>query len=490
MSKRLKIVHLASEVSPFSKSGGLADVLQALPKKLAQMPYRVEKVIIITPYYGFIKKKDFPRETVAKNLTITIGDEEFSFTIKKTCLKTNLDVYFICNDKFFGQQKLYGYENDGLRFYFFNLASLKLLEAINFSPDIIHCHDWQTGLVPNFLKTGKFPFLASSATIFTIHNLAFQGPIDWWKIPPNKKDDGKNSPSTDPKKINYINFSKRGILYADVINAVSERYAKEILTPQFGQELEKILKRRRKDLYGIINGIDYSIYNPAFDDNIYVKYDWNKLRKKKLNKLALQKEVGLEESADTPLIGVVNRLTEQKGFDLIIKSFNTLIKLKLQLVVVGSGEKEYINFFRKMAKKYSAKLSFITPFSEQMAAKIFAGSDVFLLPSRYEPCGISQLISLRYGSIPVVHETGGLSETITNFNPKTGQGNGFVFPTYAKEDFLIALTRALENYKYQKVWEHLTWRAMKESFSWRLPAKKYLALYRIAIRKLESKNKK
>lgn len=487
MKQRLKIVQLTSEISPFSKTGGLADVLHSLPKKLAQMPHRVEKVVIITPYYGFIRKKDFPRETVAKNISLEIAGQEFSFTAKKTNLKTNLDVYFICNDKLFGGQKLYGYENDGLRFYFFNKAALKLLAVINFCPDIIHCHDWQTGLSPNFLKIEKMPFFNNSVSVFTIHNLAFQGPRDWWKVQPEKQDDGKNLPPENLKKMNFINFTKRAILHADVINTVSERYAKEILTPKFGQGLEKALNRRKKDLYGIINGIDYAVFNPAFDDNIYIKYDWNKLRKKRLNKLALQREVGLEESADTPLLGVVNRLTEQKGFDLIIQTFHHLIKLKLQLVVMGSGEKNYIDFFKKMAKKYPQKISFITPFEETWASKVNAGSDIFLLPSRYEPCGISQLISLRYGSIPVVHETGGLAETITDFNPLTNQGNGFTFPTYTKEDFLVALARALENYKYPKVWEYLTWRAMKESFSWKLPAKKYLALYRIALKKLKNK---
>lgn len=485
MKRRLKIVFVASEVSPFSKTGGLADVLQSLPKKLAQMSHQVEKVVIITPYYGPVKKKEFPRETVAKVISLKIDDQEFSFAAKKTNLKTNLDVYFICNNKLFGGQKLYGYENDGLRFYFFNKAALKLLEIINFCPDIIHCHDWQTGLVPNFLKIEKTAFFNNSFSVFTIHNLAFQGPMDWWKVPPEKQDDGKNLPPEKPQEMNYINFAKRAILHADAINTVSERYAKEILTSSFGQGLEKFLNRRRKDLYGIINGIDYAVFNPAFDDNIYVKYDWNKLRKKKLNKLALQKEVGLEETAKTPLIGVVNRLTEQKGFDLIIQSFNSLIKLKSQIVVVGSGEKSYVDFFKKMIKKYPQKISFITPFTEQMASKVYAGSDIFLMPSRYEPCGISQLISLRYGSIPVVHETGGLSDTVTNFNPRTRQGNGFVFPSYTKEDFLIALARALENYKYPSTWEYLTWRAMKESFSWKLPAKKYLALYRIAIKKFK-----
>jgi len=246
-----------------------------------------------------------------------------------------------------------------------------------------------------------------------------------------------------------------------------------------------IVGSNNRDLYGIINGIDYTIYNPAYDKKIKYPYDWNSLRRKKKNKLLLQKKVGLEENPDTPLIGLVNRLTEQKGFNLIMENIDILMRLPLQMVIVGSGYREYVLFFRKMARKYPKKIGIYTPFTEEMASKVYAGSDMFLMPSRFEPCGLSQLISLRYGSIPIVHETGGLSDTITNFSPKTRKGNGFVFRQFNGADFLVALTRALENYKYSQTWEHLTWRAMQQTYSWVLPAKKYVRLFSIAI-----KNKK
>jgi starch synthase len=485
MSKTFKIACLASEVAPYSKTGGLADVVKALAKELANQGHHV---IIITPFYGFIKKQNLPLEVDKRSFTVQLGYKKLNWGFRKLDFSKNLKIYFISNYDFFGRySRIYGSLADNLRFMFFNLASLQLLEIIKFEPDIIHCHDWQTGLVPNFLKVDQQSYnsLKETAVLYTIHNLAFQFGGNWPYLAEKHKDEGNNYPSDSLKKIPYINFMKRGIIHADVINTVSERYAKEILTSEFGLGLEKILYKRRKYLFGIINGIDYTVYNPSFDENIYVKYDWNSLRRKSKNKLALQKEVGLEQKADMPLIGVVNRLTEQKGFNLIMETFPVLMKLNMQIVVVGSGLGHYVNFFNKMAKKYPKGVGFYSPFTEKMAARVYAGSDIFLMPSHFEPCGVSQLISLRYGSIPIVHETGGLSETITNFNPKTRKGNGFVFSSYTREDFLIAIARALENYKYPQVWEYLTWQAMRQSYSWELPAKKYLRLYQLAIKRVK-----
>ena len=302
-----------------------------------------------------------------------------------------------------------------------------------------------------------------------------------------KIDSGKNAPSVDLEKMEYINFTKRGILYADVINTVSERHAKEILTAEFGQGLEKILQKRKKDVYGIINGIDYKVHNPLTDKHIYYKYDWGSLRNKKKNKLALQKEFGLTKGKDIPMLGFSNRLSEEKGVLLLQKTIHILLKLNLQIVIVcdNYGNKEYVKFFKKIARIYPDKFIIYVkkPFPEDMESKMFAASDMFLMPSSFEPCGISQMKSLRYGSVPIVHKTGGLSDTINDFNPCINKGNGFVFNSYNKEEFLMAIARALENYKYPKVWEYLVWRGIKQSFSWELPAKKYLTLYKIAIKK-------
>lgn len=488
--KNLKIASISSEVSPFSKTGGLADVVCSLPKTLTQLGQRV---IIITPLYEkIIDKEKHNLKLIKENFTLELDKEnKILVDFWQGELAKNLPIYFINNKKYFSCHLplLYdsGYEN--AKFLLFNLAALHLLELINFQPDLIHCHDWQTGILPYLLRKKlrfkNHPFYQKIATLFTIHNLTFQMGKNWWEIPFEKKDNGRKTlPLFNDPELENINFAKRGIIYADLINTVSERYAKEILTPEFGQGLERILKKREEDVFGIINGIDYKVHNPVFDKNIWHNYDWNSLDKKKKNKLELQKMVGLEQREDIPLIGLASRLTEQKGFDLIQETMWVLAKLKLQIVMVGDGEKEYIKYFKKKAKEYSHKLELCTPFSEEMESKIYAGSDIFLLPSHFEPCGISQLKSLRYGSVPIVHRTGGLSDTITDFNPQTGEGNGFTFPDYTREDFLIALTRALENYKYPQVWTHLTWRAMQESFSWELPAKKYVELYEKAIRKV------
>lgn len=485
MKKKFRIASLASEVAPYSKTGGLADVAKALPKALAA---RGHEVIILTPYYSFIKTQGLTLKNVDPDppCSIVVGRQQFPVYFKELTLSPNFRIYFVGNEELFGRHsRVYGYAEDNLRFMVFDLACLTLLEHLRFKPHIIHCHDWQSGLVPNLLAlhAKAYPSLSKSATVFTIHNLVHQLGGNWWDVPEQSRDDGKNNPPGENSKIRYINFTKRGILFADVINTVSERYAQEILTPEFGQGLDRYLRRRQKDVYGIINGIDYTIYNPAFDQNIKYRYDWNSLRRKKKNKLLLQRTLRMEENPEIPLIGAVSRLSEQKGFDLIMQLVDVLMRLPLQIVVVGSGDKDYIKFFKGAEKKHPRKIGIYTPFSEEMASKVYAASDMFLMPSRFEPCGLSQLISLRYGSIPIVRETGGLSETISNFNPKTHKGNGFVFTKYDKADFLVALVRALENYKYPQVWEFLTWNGMRHSYSWELPATKYLKLYGIALKK-------
>ncbi len=486
-TRQLRIASIASEVAPFSKTGGLADVAIALPTALSKIGH---KVSIITPYYGFIKQQDLKLKDVDTKTSVTIEKIKYSITIKRLILNENLRVYFIhCNRLFGRRSKIYGYPDDNLRFLVFNIAALKFLEMLTPRRNIIHCHDWQTGLIPGLLLRypQRYPASKNAATVFTIHNLTFQSANNWWGVKQKDLDDGKDDPVQRIGKTKYLNFTQRGILYADAINTVSERYSEEITTPEFGQGLDKLLRSRKKYLYGIINGIDYSVNNPAFDNNIAFKYDWNSLRRKKKNKLELQKIVGLEKNPDIPLIGVVNRLAEQKGFNLIMESIEVLMRQKLQIVIVGSGFKEYILFFKKYAKKFPKKLGIYTPFTEAMESKVYAGSDMFLMPSRFEPCGISQLKSLRYGSIPIVHETGGLSDTITNYNPKTRKGNGFVFKHFGREEFLIALARALENYQYTQAWETLIWKAMQQTYSWELPAKKYVKLYAIAQKNKSTK---
>ncbi|MEK7637281.1 MAG: glycogen synthase [Patescibacteria group bacterium] len=478
----LHIVIVAPEVSPFSKSGGLADVTHALPKHLLGLGHEVS---VVTPYYSFVAKQPINPEHLG-DVVVAIGKKSYPVRFYRAMLSehTKVPVYFVAQDDLFGSRdKLYTYPDDNLRFFVFNRAVFSLGELLGHIPDVLHCHDWQTGLVPNILKLEyrKRPVWRDTVSIFTIHNLLYQMQGMWYTIPADKRDHGRGLPPTDFGKIRTINSTLRAIKNADAINAVSVRYAEEIMTKKFGEGLDTVLRRRRDRVFGIINGIDYTIFNPSFDQHLQTHYDWNSLDKKMENKLALQRAYHLPERRDVPLIGLAHRLTEQKGFDLIMEILPILLHQPIQLIVVGGGDRNYVAFFRHMAKKYPSQVAIHLEFSEVVASKIYAASDMFLMPSRYEPCGISQLISLRYGSIPIVHRTGGLADTITDFDPRTGVGTGFVFHNYTGPDLLMAMTRAIETYKYPRVWEHLTWQAMRQSFSWELPARQYVDLYRRAL---------
>ncbi len=481
--KSLHVSIIASEVSPFSKTGGLADVAHALPKHVARLGHDVS---VVTPYYQFIDQQAIEKELVGEAV-VMIGDAKYPVKFLKTPLTVDskVPVYLVYQEELFSSRpNVYQYPDDALRFAVFNRSVFALYKILGIAPDVLHCHDWQTGLIPNYLVSefSNDPFWKNTSTVFTIHNLLYQMPGMWYDVPKTKRDKGLGAPPEDIKKLRAVNFALRGIRNADAINAVSLRYADEILTKKFGEGLDAHLRRRRDRVFGIINGIDYTVFNPSLDPHLAIHYDWNSLDRKLQNKLNLQREFGLPESSDTPVIGLVSRLTEQKGFNLIMEILPVLLNQRVQLVVVGSGQKDYLSFFRQMAKKYPQQIAVHLEFSESIGSHIYAGSDMFLMPSRYEPCGISQLISMRYGSIPIVHKTGGLSDTITDFDPRTGTGTGFVFNLYTGPDFLMALTRAIETYKYPKVWEHLTWQGMRSSFSWELPARKYVDLYVRALK--------
>lgn len=486
--KERRIMIVSSEMSPYSKSGGLGDVAAALPKHLSKLGH---DVTVITPFWGFMKHQHIESEDAGET-TIEVKGETHRLRFRRAQIREHLQVVFVQNEECFGRYlvHMYGHDNDALRFYVFDRAVVWYVGQLDPAPEVINCHDWHPGLIPNMLRSAAKhnPRLAEPATVFTFHNLPFQMQGNWWNAPEDQVDDGRGNPPCDPERIRWLNFTKRGILYADVISTVSERYAQEVLTPEFGQGLDRLLKRRKDDLFGIINGVDYAVYNPQFDTNLWYDYDWNRLDRKLLNKRKLQELVGLAQSDKTPLLGMVHRMTEQKGFDLIKKIMPYLLEQQVQIVVVGSGDKDYIRMFQDLAKEHPDRIGIFTPpintpENQEISSRVFAGSDMFLMPSRYEPCGISQLISLRYGSIPIVHKTGGLSDTVIDFNPWTGRGTGFAFNHYRPEDLLMAITRALENFKYPQVWEHLTWEAMRESYSWDIPAMKYWELYEVAIKR-------
>lgn len=487
MSKKLRIVHIASEVAPFSKTGGLGDVVRSLPKALKRLGH---DVIIITPLYGkVIDKEEKKLKLLFKDVQIWLNSEEsIKVNYWQGFLMEDLPVYFIEYPKFFSKKKkLYGSKDENARFLCFNVAALKLLSVLKFKAQIIHCHDWQTGLIPYYLKK-DFRYsktLKGAKTIFTIHNLIFQLGHNWWEISQENKDYGRRRlPHLSDPTIEYINFAKRAIVSADIVNTVSERYRSEIMTKKFGQDLHRILKNREDRLYGIINGIDYNTYNPEKDPGLKERFNASRIGAKIKNKLFLQKEFGLPQNTNVPIFCTTSRVTFQKGFELIIKLLPKLLKLDIQIIIIGSGDKHYIKELIKIASRYKDKIVIIPSHdaNQKYETLVYAASDLFLLPSNHEPCGINQLIAMRYGCIPIVREIGGLYDTVENFDASKRSGNGFTFKTEDAEAFYIAIIRALENFKHKKAWVNLVKTAMKQSNSWEIPAKKYLELYQKAIK--------
>ncbi len=489
MLNKLKIIHVSAEVAPFSKTGGLADVARSLPKALKRLGHDIS---IITPLYGKkISKDKWKLKLVYKDIEIFLNSKEsVKVNYWQGELMEGLPVYFVESKEFFSKSKnMYGFSNENARFLVFNVAVLKLISLFKTKPDVIHCHDWQTGLIPFYLKTN---FLYSKnlkqvKTVFTIHNLIFQLGHNWWEIPLERRDYGRSRlPHLSDKRIEDINFAKRAILSADVINTVSEQYRSEIMTKRFGQDLNRILKNRKERLYGIINGIDYNAYNPENDPGLIHPYSHKNpsqiMESRRKNKLEVQKRLNLYENTKIPVLCTTSRLTFQKGFDLILLAMNSLLKHDLQIIIMGDGSKDYVNPLKKLMRKYPKKFIWL-PFKQEIETSVYAASDIFILPSNHEPCGINQLIAMRYGSIPVVREVGGLYDTVKNFNPSTGRGLGFTFKSNELLDFYGALIRALETYRYPLIWEQLVIKAMMQSNSWEIPAKKYINLYRQVLRK-------
>ena len=487
MFEPLKILFVTTDLSPFCKAGGLGDVSRSLPKAFLKMGHDIR---IVMPLHGIINEEKHNLKLIKEDLKVKIDENnKINFRIKKSFLSENLSVYFIDKYKYFRSRgKIYGYHDENQRFMFFNFAVFEAIKNMNgWVPDIIHCNDWHNGLIPYLLKTKfyKSNLFKKTRILFTIHNLTFQFGKDWWSINKKEQDDGtsKLPDFKDKNKINKINFTKRGILSADIINTVSEQYAKEVMQKKYGQDLDEILftKHQEKKFFGIINGIDYKEYNPKTDFGLWKNYDFNSLEKKAVSKMKLQENFGLEVNKNIPVIAMVTRITEQKGFDLILEIIDALIRLEMQLILIGSTDAYYKKIFNKLSKKNPKKVAVHLKFETKKITRVYAGSDMFLMPSRFEPCGLGQMISLRYGSIPIVRETGGLSDTITNYNPQTKKGNGFVFKTYDPKDLLVAITRALETYKYNNNWLSLAKKGMQKSFSWEVPARKYILLYKKAL---------
>ncbi len=499
MRKKIKVAQIAAEIEPFSKSGGLANVMGSLPKAEAKLGVNV---VVITPYYGDDAALPAigPLETVFEdiNVEVTSGVFEKAAYLRGFLPDSRVPVYFVSNKKYFGHNslvdgKIYGAKNDNARFMFFDVAALELLKLIKWKADIVHCHDWHTGLVPYFLK-GRYkknPFWAKTACLFTIHNLTYQLGRDWWLIPEDRRDDGRSPlpPLTDGEAVERVNFVKRAILNADAINTVSETYREEIMTRDFGEDLHRILKNRQDIVFGIINGIDYGEYNPMTDPGLHEHYNARSAARKRRNKIWLEKHYGLKKSPVAPLACMTSRIVEQKGFALLLPIIPALMEIGVQIIVMGDGDEQIGKILRDMQKNFPGQFVFV-PFDSVHETSLYAGSDIFILPSRFEPCGVNQLIALRYGCIPVVHHIGGLADTISDFDPRAETGNGFTFVGYDSNSLLVALARAVETYKHKDSWRRLVVTGLREANSWIIPTKKYVELYKTTIKLRKAGKKK
>ena len=482
MSKPLKILILSAEMVPFAKTGGLADVAGALPKALARLGNDVR---VALPRYGRIDPGRFNMTEVIPTFQVPMDEATESVSILESSAVPGVPVYFVNDEKYFTREGIYGYPDDGERFILYCRAALEMLRQLNWKPDIIHCNDWHTGIVPNWLKTiyKNDPFFAETATVFTIHNLQYQGLFGWriLEVAGIEEYGFLHHPQIG-ELADVVDLMARGLHFADVINTVSERYSQEILTPEYGEKLDPLLRDRQDRLFGILNGVDFDEMNPATDRYIAKNFNSEHLEDRLQNKLALQRESNLPQDSSVPLIGMVSRLADQKGFDLLAACFDSMMEcLNVQFVLLGTGDQHYHNVFSQFAQKYANRAAIHLTFNAALAQKIYSGSDMFLMPSRFEPCGLGQMISLRYGSIPVVRHTGGLADTIQDFDPRTQQGNGFSFERYNQIDLYTAIVRAVENYKHAETWRMLQKRGMMADYSWTASARKYEDLYEKAL---------
>ncbi|UCH51608.1 MAG: glycogen synthase [Chloroflexota bacterium] len=468
----MNVLFVAAEATPLVKVGGLADVIGSLPKALIETGHDVR---VIMPRYGIIDAGEFPVSLVIDNLNIEVMKATEPVSLKLTELDSGVKVYLLDSHEFHNSTEVYG-KDELRRFFLFGQAVMNMLPELDWQPDIVHCHDWHTALIPLWLKKSGYHY----ASIFTIHNLAYQGFFDGnFLVDTGLESDWRLRPADAPDP--PLNFMSQGILWADVVTTVSETYAGEILTPEYGAGLEYLLRYRQNRLFGIVNGLDYGEFNPATDAFIPNRYDVSTIDKRIGNKLALQKWAGFTEDATVPLVGMVSRLDEQKGLDILTASFDPLFqKTEAQMVILGNGREEYHDLLRQTASRYPQRLAVFIEFDDALARLIYAGCDVFLMPSRFEPCGLGQLISMRYGAVPIVRHTGGLVDTVQELTQDLSEGSGFVFQDYASEAMLAAIQQAVNSYKI-KAWHNLMLRIMALDFSWQASARKYEALYRKAL---------
>ena len=481
----MEILFVSSEVVPFAKAGGLADVAHHLPKALAKLGH---KVSVVTPKYSGSDDFKDVRDTGAKiTVPMTWRNEEASIFVSD--ISDIVTVYLVDKDAYYGRQGLYGnaygdYEDNAERFIFFSRSILELCKTLELKPDVIHCNDWQTGLAPAYLKTlyRDYEPLSRTATVFTIHNLGAQG-IFWVY---DLSLTGLGWEYFTPETLEFygnLNLMKGGLVFADLISTVSPTYAEEILLPENGFGLHGLLAKRKEDLHAILNGVDYDTWDPRNDTFIAAQYDMDHLDRKLLCKRDLQDKCGLDKNAEGPLVAIMSRLLDRKGLDLVSAVFEQMLDLGAQFVIMGKGEDRYHSFFKEMADARPDRVWLSITYDYPTAHRIEAAADMILVPSRYEPCGLDQLYSMRYGAIPLVRATGGLDDTVEEYDPEANAGTGFKFRDYAPDALIEAFKRAVDVYARKDEWLGLMKRAMRREFSWESAATQYVEMYEQAIAK-------
>ncbi len=472
----MNILFVSSEAVPFSKTGGLGDVAFSLPKELRKQNLDVRVMI---PKDFNLPAELATREKVVYETHFKLGWRQVYLGIKEL-LHEGVHYYFIDNEQYFKRGNLYGYDDDSERFAFYSMAILEAIRYIDFKPDVIHLNDWHTAPIPLLLKRKyhEDEVLKHIKTVFTIHNLKYQGIFE-----PSLMEDlfGMNLDAYFDGSIAFkdrINFMKAGINYADKVTTVSKSYANEILDGFYGEQLEWELNQIGDKLSGVTNGIDYQYYDPAQDPNIFKNYNVQTMDLKIENKLKLQEMLGLQVSEETPLIAIVSRLVDMKGLDLMEHVIQEVFDQDIQMVVLGKGDTHYENMFKYYAQRYPERMRVIVEFNNALAQRIYAASDMFLMPSKIEPCGIGQMVALRYGSIPIVRETGGLKDTVIPYNEYTGEGTGFSFTNYNAHEMLFKIQESIRYYKDKEAWKRIMYQAMNADNSWGKSAQEYIALYK------------
>jgi starch synthase len=481
----MHVLLVSSEVAPFAKTGGLADVAGALPRALAGLGV---EVTVALPRYRAIDGARFGLRKVREGVRVPVGDRQETLTVFEAPM-AGARALFLGHEGFFGREGLYqekgqDYPDNAERFTAFARGVLEVVRALGLTPDLLHCNDWQTGLVPPYLKTlyAADPVLGRAATLFTIHNLGYQG-----LFPPEKlRVTGLPWELFHWQGLEFhgkVNFLKAGLVYADCLSTVSRRYSQEIQTPEFGAGLDGVLRERAADLYGILNGVDTEEWSPAADKHLAAHYSRADLSGKAVCKADLQRAMGLPVRPEVPVLGVISRLADQKGIDLVAAAADAFLAEGAQLVLLGTGDPGLEAAFVALGQRQPTRAGVRIGFDVALSHKIEAGSDLFLMPSRYEPCGLNQMYSLLYGTIPVVRATGGLDDTVVPFDPTTGEGNGFKFTEATAEGLLRAVRGALACYRNRPLWNRLVQNAMAADFSWTRSAQEYVQVYRRAIAK-------